>query len=192
MVARRQTGLSERLAPHVPRRFDPDVYAWWPRRTPRWALTPRRAVRRPASDRPVLTQGRRRRSELAQVLERLATLLGVGHDLPAAVAHVVGTGRGPVVAELAAVAARLAAGAPAAAAVRSWARRAACPHVAQLAADLRDCADVGDATTAFAWHAHMVRRAVLRDQRQTMRRRTVVVSVVAVVTWVTTVALVVA
>lgn len=140
----------------------------------------------------MLAPGRRRRAQLAQILDRLVTMLRTGHDLPAAVGHVVGTGRGPVVAELAPVADRLAAGVPAASAIRSWALWSACPHVAQLAADLRGCADVGDATAAVARHACLLRRAVLRDQLRTLVRRTAVVSVMAVIAGVTTVAVVVA
>jgi len=140
----------------------------------------------------VVTHRAQRTAQLAQVVERLATLLGVGHDLRAAVQHVVDMGRGPVVAELAPVAAQLVAGVPAGAAVRSWARRAACPHVAQLAADLRGCADVGDTTAVVERHARLLRREALRDQLCTLRRRTAAVWVAAVVTCVTTAAAVVA
>jgi Flp pilus assembly protein TadB len=125
-------------------------------------------------------------------VERIATLLGAGYDLRAAVEHVVATGGGPVVAELASVATQLARGAPAAAAVRSWARRMACPHLAQLAADLRGCADVGEMTAAFERRAHLLRRAVVGDQLRTLRRRTAVVWVAAMGACGTTVAFVVA
>lgn len=185
MAPRRPTGLAERLAPHVPRRFDPAVYAWWLRRPARWPWV-RRQGGRAGVDGPVVTHGRRRTAQLAPIVERLATLLVVGHDLRAAVEHVVGTGRGPVVAELAPVATQLAAGVPAAAAVRSWARRASCPHVAQLAADLRGCAGVTDTAGVLERHARLLRRQVLRDQLRTLRRRTAVLWLAALVTCATT------
>lgn len=117
-------------------------------------------------------------------------LLVVGHDLRAAVEHVVGTGRGPVVGELGPIAAQLARGVPAATAVRSWARWASCPHVAQLAADLRGCAGVVDAADVLERHARLLRRQVLRDQLLTLRQRTAAVWLAAMVTCVTTAAVV--
>lgn len=171
MTVRRRARLAARLAPHLPRRFDPTVYAWWPRTMPdrsRWRPGGRAAASR-------------RHAQLAQVLDRLALLLGVGHDLRAAVDHVVAAGRGPVVAELAGVAGQLASGTPAAAAVRSWGRRAACPYVAQLAADLRRCVGADDVTTVVERHALRLQRAVVREQVRASRLRAAAVWVAAAV-----------
>lgn len=181
MASERRLGLAERLAPHLPRRFDPAVYAWWPQATTR---RPPWRHGRPGSG--TAASRRRRTAQLAQVAAWLALLHRTGHDLPAAVDHVVRTGRGPVVAELAPVAAQLAAGVPAGAAYRSWARRSACPHVAQLAADLRACADAGDTTAVLDRHARRLSGAALRAELHVLRLRTAAVWVAGAATCVTT------
>ena len=98
------------------------------------------------------------------------------------------TGRGPVVAELVGVAAQLAAGTPAGAAFRAWAQRSACPHVAQLAADLRVCADAAGVTAVLDGHARRLSGVALRDVLHALRLRTGVVWAAACVTCVTTAA----
>jgi hypothetical protein len=187
MTPRRPHGLAERLAPHLPQRFDPAVYTW--SQAPglrRW--------RRGGADWPrslTASGARRRTAQLAQVVERLALLHAAGHDLPSAVDHVVGAGRGPVAAELGGVAAQLSAGTPAGAAFRSWAQRSDCPHVAQLAADLRACADAGGTTAVLDRHARRLSGVAVRDVVHVLRLRTAAVWAAAGIACVTTAAVVV-
>lgn len=188
MTPRRPDGLAERLAPHLPQRFDPAVYTW--SQAPsllRWRRGGAGGLRSLAAS----GGARRRTAQLAQVVERLALLHAAGHDLPSAVDHVVGTGRGPVVAELGGVAAQLSAGTPAGAAFRSWAQRSGCPHVAQLAADLRVCADAGGMTAVLDRHARRLSGVALRDVVHVLRLRTAAVWAAAGATCVTTAAVVI-
>jgi len=157
-VPSRRTDLAERLAPHLPRRYGPETYGWW---SPpdRW---------RASGKGP-------RVAHVVQVLDHLALLHGLGHDLAGAVEVVVANGRGPAVAELAGVAAALATGTPAADALRAWGRRSACPHVAQLAADLRTCIDADAATAAIRQHAERLRCRAWDQRLRALRRRAWVV-----------------
>lgn len=121
----------------------------------------------------------RRTAQLAQVVDRLAVLVGVGDGLDRAIVRIARTGRGPVADELDAVAASLGDGVPVPSALRSWARQAACPHVAQLAADLRTCTSVDDAAGVLERHARVLRQRADRNELWRLCVRVTVIWVTA-------------